>query len=722
MREHNPTSAISAKTCQWGCLFLILAWATAAFAAQPKRVVTDSMEDFAAGELESIRLSDSGEIRPGPALDLVHDFKNMILWDAVRLPGTGDLIIGSGPKGQVHRLDRKGQATQLTAFTESDVYAVAVGPDGAIYAASSPDGKVFRRGPRGGGFEVWFEHGEKYVWDMAFDAKGRLLVATGETGKLFRVEGRKKGEVIFDAEQPHLRCLVTDVAKGFYVGTVGQGLVYWIRDGQKPVVVMDSGRTDIAAMAADEAGNVYAAAVGEKQESAKTNSNGSSLESVKITGIKGLITLSAASPENPSASGNKTSQPRSSAENSQPVSSEVYRIDPRHYPVVLHASPHETHSLAWAEDHLLAGTGDEGRFMAIYPDGSSGPLGKVDSKQVTALLSDPKGGWFLLGSNWGRVYQMGARTTQDARYLSKIIDSGLFARWGRFKVYGDAQYSIRTRSGNTAEPGNSWYDWSFLDGNRTASPDARYLQFEIILEEGSISRVDFTYLPQNQPPNIKEIKALEPGIGFVSLQNPPPPKKIQTSSQLLKTDNTAPPVVERFRPVTESGIRTIVWDADDPNGDELTYQVDVRRDDQDWERLADKVSDTLFSWDTSGWPDGIYYARVTASDSADNAAGQELQDTKVSHAWRIDHTAPEINILTRSQEGVRFRVLDEGGVLDSVAVSTNGRDYQVVIPEDGILDSENETFFVERQTGKPLYIRVQDENGNISGEHLPKNP
>ncbi|MEM6884026.1 MAG: WD40 repeat domain-containing protein [Verrucomicrobiota bacterium] len=692
--------------------------ALSANGVQPNRIVIDLSEDFAQGEAESVILEQPGLLKPGPRVDLLHEFDNTLLWDAVEMPQSRDLIIGTGPEGKVFRLNSKGKAKELTAFAESDVYAVAVSPDGDVFVASSPDGKVFKMN-RKGEFDVWFEHGEKYVWDMLFDDKGRLYLATGQTGKLFRVDSKRQGKVIFDADEPHLRSLVKISKDQLIIGTTGSGLIYHYQTGKEPVVLLDSSRSDISAVAVSDTGIIYAAAVGKKQNSsAQTNTTVAAGEQM-LAAVRGLITTNGSDEKQTTPTNGKVITQKQAISKGSTAVCEIYRIDRQLYPQVIYQSPDEIHSLVWGNGSLLAGAGEGGRFFSIKDSGEAALLGKIESKQITALLSDSNKGFILLGSNWGKVARLNVSQSEAGVYTSKVIDSGLFADWCSLKVQGQGKWSIRSRSGNTKNPDKSWYPWQFLKGEKPMSPQARYFQFEVRIETGYVERVDFTFLPQNQAPVVKVVRALEPNQGFISIKQVAPPAKIQTGSQLLKPQAAMPLAVTRYRPVKEAGLRTIVWEAADANGDRLLYDLYIQREGEDWEILADGIEDTVFSWDTRGWPDGVYYARVEASDHIDNGAGKELTGDKTSEGWRIDHASPEIRLVTQTAEAVTVLVTDRGGVLEAVAVSDDGQSYRVSIPEDGILDSANEEFTFDRDPKVPIYIRAKDENGNVSGYHIP---
>ena len=50
-----------------------------------------------------------------------------------------------------------------------------------------------------------------------------------------------------------------------------------------------------------------------------------------------------------------------------------------------------------------------------------------------------------------------------------------------------------------------------------------------------------------------------------------------------------------------------MWNAHDPNDDELRYAVYVRgENEREWKLLKDKLDQKFYSWDTTGMPDGDY--------------------------------------------------------------------------------------------------------------------
>ena len=99
-----------------------------------------------------------------------------------------------------------GKSTKLFSTKDLSVEAVRVGPDGSVYAATLPAGKVYRILPNQTNLDessaaVVFDPADlppdapgkagdrpKYIWDLAFDSQGRLYIATGGPAAIYRVD------------------------------------------------------------------------------------------------------------------------------------------------------------------------------------------------------------------------------------------------------------------------------------------------------------------------------------------------------------------------------------------------------------------------------------------------------------------------------------------------------------------------------------------------------
>src|SRR5262249_9557243 len=306
---------------------------------------------------------------------------------------------------------------------ELQVQSIALGQDGAVYAATSPDGKAYRITRKAGGTaaapefaaDVFFDPKTKYIWDMAFDAQGRLYIATGDNGEIYRVEKNGQVAVFFKSDEAHIRALAFDPRGNLIAGSDGSGLIYRISPTGEGFVLYSAAKKEITALAVDAAGNIYAAGTGEKRGAQTT------VQSQPAQGA-------APQPAPP------TGVPL--AANVNLAGSDVYMIAPDGSPRKIWSS-HEDIVYALAFDsagRLIAGTGNKGRIYAIEKNGDYVDLLKASANQVSAFSKAPNGGIFCSSSNLGKLFLMGNGTEPEGTFESDVQDARIFSRWGRAEV------------------------------------------------------------------------------------------------------------------------------------------------------------------------------------------------------------------------------------------------------------------------------------------------
>ena len=142
-----------------------------------------------------------------------------------------------------------GQATIIFEPQELQVQTLEVAPGGVIYAATAPDGKVYKiehqaeekgepkpdkaenksdsrsdsrsdkDAPKDSAKPAldpswtsseYFAPGTKYIWDLVLDKAGNLYVATGDHGEIYKVTPKGEHSLFFKSDDTHIRVLALD--------------------------------------------------------------------------------------------------------------------------------------------------------------------------------------------------------------------------------------------------------------------------------------------------------------------------------------------------------------------------------------------------------------------------------------------------------------------------------------------------------------------------------
>ena len=213
--------------------------------------------DFLKGRSEGVYVSLEGVLTAGPALTNRLTSTPGQVWSLAQ-GSDGTLWAGTGGDGRVLRL-RPGQPEQ-TAFDseQSNIFAIAVAGT-RVYAASSPDGRVYVI-EGDGSSKPFFDPEEKYIWSLAVDGSGRLWVGVGTPAAIYRVEPDGTGKPVYKPPADHVVTLTVDARGRVLAGTDSPGRLYRL-ENDRPFVLLDSGLAELRAISTTPDGVIYAAAV-----------------------------------------------------------------------------------------------------------------------------------------------------------------------------------------------------------------------------------------------------------------------------------------------------------------------------------------------------------------------------------------------------------------------------------------------------------------------------
>jgi hypothetical protein len=142
-------------------------------------------------------------------------------------------------------------------------------------------------------------------------------------------------------------------------------------------------------------------------------------------------------------------------------------------------------------------------------------------------------------------------------------------------------------------------------------------------------------------------------------------------------------------------LRLVRWQAADPNGDDLVYDIYLRTQAQTTWKLAEEGTDkTSIIWDTENMPEGMTRLRLVASDRPDNGDAEALTDAWLSDPFPIDNSPPRLTVRARGKGPVEVELQVEDAVTPvrgaRYSVDYGDREYQIE-PGDGIYDRRLET-------------------------------
>ncbi len=215
---------------------------------------------------------------------------------SMTIDSAGNLIVGTDPGGIVLRVSPAGEGFVLYQMPKREVTAVAVGRDGAIYAAAvgnkqpgaaapppttqsapaapstpstaaAPDAprttvqataprpttptpsaaiagvsggsEVYRIDPSGNPRRIW-SHPQDAVYCIAFDSSGRAILGAGNKGNLYRIESPTVYTALLTLPATQVTAFQTGRDGRLYAATGNVGKVYEIGPGFEPEGTLES--------------------------------------------------------------------------------------------------------------------------------------------------------------------------------------------------------------------------------------------------------------------------------------------------------------------------------------------------------------------------------------------------------------------------------------------------------------------------------------------------
>jgi len=629
------------------------------------------------------------------------------VWDLAWMKD-GALAAATGDKGRIYRITRDKKSDVLLDSEADHILCLAVAPDGTLYAGTDGPAIVYRWD--GKKAFVLYDADEGEVTALALDAAGNLFVAASGAGGGRAGGAEMPSDVILKMTAPAPPPLPRGEAK------------------ESPAPAPKNGPKDAPAPAPEETGTKEPGAAAKPPESPAPATPAAAIPSSLQEAMMSARSAGAARP---------SGGPRGTG-------AAVYRIAPDGIVTrVFEGRDAMILALALADGRLVVGTGKSARVYeaGCQPDEEEACVAAIDPKQVMSLLATRDGRLMAGSAGPGRAYALSKGHAKEGTYTSQVYDAGGSARWGaldwRARTPDGTDIRIATRTGNVRDPEKGmWSEWSkdlTKPPARIESPSARFIQFRVSMRgrgDGStpvLEQYEAAYQRVNEAPRVVSVgerasqdqaaraqaldrfrQALKPPVVRTGGSGAPPPA----------------PSAPQPPPEGPQPVRIIQWQAADPNGDALRYDLYLRgQGEPTWVLLEKDLMQTQYAWDTATVADGWYEIKVVASDRADNPAETALEASKISDPILVDNTAPviekvQVQVKAGGDVEVRFAARDATSRLTAAAYTVDSADeWRPLAPTDGLFDGKRKEFrfTIGKLLPGPhrLALRAADEAQNI---------
>jgi hypothetical protein len=411
--------------------------------------------------------------------------------------------------------------------------------------------------------------------------------------------------------------------------------------------------------------------------------------------------------------------------------SALYRINPDNTVETLWSSKEENiYDMLAPAGQILFSTDGNGRIYRLTPDRKVTLVTQTNESEATRLLAG--GGEILAATgNLGKIYRLGDQPGSAGSYESPVHDAGGVARWGRINWRSEgAGLEFRTRSGNSLRPDKTWSDWSdaIVTPGTVQSPNARFIQWKAELRgAATLDDVTLAYIPQNMPPVVKSINVFTVAAPVSSYSKSSAQPSTTAAYSITVTDtgdaSAGPSAGTPTQALSRAAAQqiNITWQADDPDGDRLVYELSFRgADEHEWKLLKANLHENTFTIDGDSLADGRYFFRVTASDREANPPSSAREGELVSVPVLIDNTPPLVHVGAPRRKGawveLDVEATDAASSLRRCEYSIDAGPWTPLEAVDGVIDSPLESFQVRLHdvpAGEHvIVIRAIDSAGN----------
>ncbi|HVS52111.1 MAG TPA: hypothetical protein VHD62_07115 [Opitutaceae bacterium] len=744
-----------------------------------KKTDIDFFRDVPSRNLKGLATRSDGRLVAGPTLtEIASPAPADLLWCIAPTNDPAKFLLGTGPDGKIAELTFDSAKTSFTSrevakLDDPQIFALARLADGSILAGTSPKGALCLI--RDGKLVSRALLPVDSIFDLLLLDDATALAATGNPGRIYRIDLKKfatigliadkitdtkiladRGIALFGEIRDRNVRRIAALPGGIAAGSSPKGNVYLFpRDGTaasatpkiEPVILQENRDAEVTDLLPQPNGDLYAAIV----------FSGSTGES-RITPPAGRSGSKPDAPDNP--------PPPAQVEKFGGRSALVW-FPANGYPETLASrSGVAFYRVARLGDTLILAGGEQGDLLGydLKAKLSLSFAGSVSS-QLNGLvpLAGAPGKFLLLRNNAPGLALLdfearGAREAETRR-LDLATPSLLGAlRFNRLRDLAERDLAVAARVSNGSDDLEGWGPWTPLQlgadsGWRADALRGRYVRLRVRIGDSAtatsaaprnnsaaplasleVDRAALYALPQNRRPLLQDFRVLTPNFGVIAAADQPPPASVSLN-QLMQggaRDDDSAKRKGNFlssQVVPSPGAQVVLWTVNDPDNDNFTCTFSIRRDgDAAWTDVAANTRDSYAQFDTAHLPDGVYFTRLVATETAPRPPADRLTQTFETDDLIVDHTPPEILEATAKRNGDNVTITvhgrDQLSLLDGIEVVFNNSVHETVEqPVDGVRDGREETFSLEVPLARvsnatSLEVTLYDAAGNGTARRL----
>lgn len=684
-----------------------------------------------------------GRLVAGPVLsDLAGAPPAELLWRLAPEAG-GRWLLATGPSGGVYEVtpdfDAKSfRSRLLVRLDDSQVFAVLPLPDGSFLAGTSPRGHLALVKDGRVAAEVGLPADS--IFDFLPDGAGAALVATGNPGRIYRVDlakfaasgvspGRLDDPLDLAAHgvapfggiaDRNVRRLARMPDGRVVAGSAPMGNLYaFAASGGTPTILQENHDAEVTDLLPDAKGDLYAAIVYSSDDTMPSGKDDAGAAD-HFAGRSVLL-----------------------------------RFSPRAFPELLTARNDAAfYHLARHGDQILVAGGEQGQLSGYDLDAQlaltfgGSPAARLDD--IEPVPGSPER-FLVLQDNAPGIALLDFAGTGERRAETDEIDLGPPSRLGavrfdRLRHLPATDLRVDIRASNGADEREGWTPWTRLttngDGWRGPAMRGRYIRLRIGIPasagQAQLGRADVYYLPENRRPEIQDFRMLSANYALLLGPPPSPASAVTTLGQLVSGGGEDEADKRRDRLmaaqiVPSPGTQAVYWSATDPDGDNLVATFSIRRQgDPHWTDIVVNSADSYAQFNTTDLPSGVYFARLVVSQAAPRPRADRLSAVYETDDLLIDHAPPAMVDATVRREGGRVVVAVQGrdpmSLLDSLTVDfNNGLHDETEQPLSGIRDGREETFVIDEPADRAagatsVEVTLTDAAGNTTARRLSVPP